>query len=77
MQLTLDIRGDCLAGTVESLQRKHLIEVHRIPFEGTRDERLGGIEERARLAVRRLEEAGVLRQTSAGRRNRAWECIGS
>lgn len=37
---------------------------------------LGGTEERARIAVRRLEEAGVLRQTSVGRRNRAWECVG-
>jgi hypothetical protein len=37
---------------------------------------LGGTEERARLAVHRLEEAGVLRQTTVGRRNRAWECVG-
>ncbi len=37
---------------------------------------LGGSEERARLAVRRLEDAGVLRKTSVGRRNRAWECVG-
>lgn len=37
---------------------------------------LGGTEERARLAILRLEEAGVLDQTSVGRRNRAWECVG-
>lgn len=37
---------------------------------------LGGSDERARQAIGRLERAGVLRQTSAGRRNRAWECLG-
>jgi Fic family protein len=37
---------------------------------------LGGSDERARLAVNRLEQAGVLRQTSVGRRGRAWECVG-
>jgi Fic family protein len=37
---------------------------------------LGGSEERARLAVLRLEHAGVLRQMAVGRRNRAWECVG-
>ncbi len=37
---------------------------------------LGGSEERARLAILRLEQAGVLRQTAVGRRNRAWECDG-
>jgi Fic family protein len=37
---------------------------------------LGGSEERARQAIGRLEEAGVLRQTSVGRRNRTWECVG-
>ncbi len=37
---------------------------------------LGGTEERARQAIRRLEQAGVLRQTAVGRRNRAWECVG-
>lgn len=42
----------------------------------TAAELLGGTEERARLAIRRLEDAGVLRQTSVGRRNRAWECVG-
>lgn len=37
---------------------------------------LGGSEERARLAILRLEQAGVLRQTAVGRRSRAWECVG-
>lgn len=37
---------------------------------------LGGSVERARQAIGRLEQAGVLRQTSVGRRNRAWECVG-
>jgi len=39
-------------------------------------ELLGGSEEQARLAVARLEEAGVLRQTTVGKRNRAWESVG-
>lgn len=37
---------------------------------------IGGTDERARQAIGRLEQAGVLRQTSVGRRNRAWECVG-
>lgn len=37
---------------------------------------LGGTEERARQSILRLEQAGVLRQTTVGRRNRAWECVG-
>jgi Fic family protein len=37
---------------------------------------LGGTEERARQAILRLEQAGVLQQTAVGRRNRAWECVG-
>ena len=37
---------------------------------------LGGTEERARQTILRLEQAGVLRQTAVGRRNRAWECVG-
>jgi Fic family protein len=39
-------------------------------------ELLGGTDERARQTILRLERAGVLRQRSAGRRNRAWECVG-
>ena len=37
---------------------------------------LGGTEERARQAILRLEQAGVVRQTAVGRRHRAWECVG-
>ena len=37
---------------------------------------LGGSEEQARLAVNRLEQADVLRKTTAGKRNRAWESVG-
>jgi Fic family protein len=37
---------------------------------------LGGSEERARQTISRLEQVGVLRQASVGRRNRAWECVG-
>jgi Fic family protein len=37
---------------------------------------LGGTQERARVAILRLEHAGVLQQTTVGRRNRAWECVG-
>lgn len=36
---------------------------------------LGGSEERARLAISRLERGGVLKQTNVGRRSRAWECV--
>ena len=32
-----------LAGTVETLEPEHLREVHRILFEGSRDERFGGV----------------------------------
>jgi Fic family protein len=37
---------------------------------------LGGSEERARLAILRLDEAGVITQTAIGKRNRAWESVG-
>jgi Fic family protein len=37
---------------------------------------LGGSDEQARIAILRLERAGVLRQTTIGQRNRAWECVG-
>lgn len=42
----------------------------------TARELIGGSKERARLAIDRLEGAGVIRQVTAGRRNRAWECVG-
>lgn len=37
---------------------------------------LGGSAERSRQALARLEEAGVVRQTSVGKSNRAWESVG-
>ncbi len=37
---------------------------------------LGGSGEQARLAISRLEEAGVLRQIKAQKRNRVWETVG-
>lgn len=37
---------------------------------------LGGSEEQARLAVNRLEQAGVLHKATVGKRNRAWESVG-
>ncbi len=39
-------------------------------------ELLGGSDEQARQALVRLQEAGVVRQTSVGRRNRTWESVG-
>lgn len=37
---------------------------------------LGVSDESARRALIRLEDAGVIRQASAGKRNRVWECVG-
>lgn len=42
----------------------------------TARELIGGSEERARLAINRLERAGVLREASVSKRRRAWECVG-
>lgn len=58
---------------------RQLIEIlpsHPIVDVKTAHELIGGSEERARLAVNRLERAGVLRETSVSRRRRAWECVG-
>jgi Fic family protein len=53
-----------------------LLPSHPIVNVKTAAQLLGGSEERARTAIRRLETAGVLRQTTVGRRNRAWESVG-
>lgn len=53
-----------------------LLPSHPIVNVKTAAELLGGSEEQARLAVQRLEAADVLRSTSVGRRNRAFECVG-
>jgi uncharacterized repeat protein (TIGR01451 family) len=37
---------------------------------------IGGSDERSRLALNRLEEAGVLEQVTLGKRNRVWEAVG-
>jgi Fic family protein len=55
---------------IELLPSQPIVDVR------TASQLLGGTEERARLAILRLEKAGVLRQATIGRRNRAWECVG-
>lgn len=40
------------------------------------EQALGMSDEATRRALIRLESAGVIRQTSAGKRNRVWECVG-
>jgi Fic family protein len=57
-------------GLIELLPSQPIVNVKTVA------QLLGGSEERARQAISRLEQAGVLRQTSVGRRNRAWECVG-
>jgi hypothetical protein len=59
-----------------ALRLIELLPSHPIINVRTAATALGGSEEQARLAILRLEQAGVLRQTSVGRRNRAWECVG-
>lgn len=63
-------RGSGPLGLIELLPSHPIIDVK------TATQLLGGTEERARLAILRLEEAGVLSQVTVGRRNRAWECVG-
>lgn len=53
-----------------------LLPSHPVVDVKTATELLGGTAERARLAILRLDQAGVLRQTTVGRRNRAWESVG-
>lgn len=57
-------------------QLTELLPSHPIVDVKTANELIGGSEERARLAINRLEGAGVLRETSVSRRRRAWECVG-
>lgn len=71
----LELAGDPRHGSgprrlIELLPEKPIVDVK------TATQLLGGSEERARLAILRLEEAGILRQTGVGRRNRAWESVG-
>ena len=53
-----------------------LLPSHPVVDVKTATDLLGGTAERARLAILRLDQAGVLRQTTVGRRNRAWESVG-
>jgi len=53
-----------------------LLPSHPIVNVKTAADLLGGTQERARLAIRRLEQGRGLRQITVGRRNRAWECVG-
>ncbi len=71
----MDLAGNPRRGS-GALRLIELLPSHPIVDVKTATEILGGTQERARQAVLRLEEAGVLRQTSVGRRNRAWETVG-
>jgi Fic family protein len=71
----MDMAGNPRAGSGP----RRLIELlpsHPIIDVKTAAELLGGSGERARQAMARLEGAGVVRQTSVGKRNRAWESVG-
>ena len=63
-------RGSGARGLIELLPSQPIIDVR------TAADLLGGTDERARQAIARLEQAGVLRQSNAGRRNRVWESVG-
>lgn len=53
-----------------------LLPSHPIIDVGATEQLLGRSNQAARLAMQDLEAAGVLRQITAGRRNRAWEAVG-
>lgn len=63
-------KGSGTLRLIELLPSQPLVDVK------TAAKLLGGTQERARIAILRLEQAGVLRQITVGRRNRAWECVG-
>ncbi|HVV50266.1 MAG TPA: Fic family protein, partial [Polyangia bacterium] len=63
-------RGSGPRRLIELLPSQPIIDVK------TATDLLGGSAERSRQAIARLEQADVLRQTSAGKRNRAWESVG-
>ncbi|HUP24992.1 MAG TPA: Fic family protein, partial [Thermoanaerobaculia bacterium] len=63
-------RGSGPLRLIELLPSQPIVDVK------TAAQALGGSEERARLAILRLEQGGVLRQAAVGRRSRAWECVG-
>ncbi|MBS1890408.1 MAG: Fic family protein [Actinobacteria bacterium] len=63
-------RGSGPRRLIELLPSQPIIDVR------TATDLLGGSAERSRQTIARLEQAGVVRQTSVGKRNRAWESIG-
>ncbi len=63
-------RGSAAAKLIERLPS------HPIVNQPTAMALTGASDEAVRLALNRLEAAGVLRQTTLGRRNRAFECVG-
>lgn len=63
-------RGSAAAALIEKLPSQPVVDVKSAQAV------VGGSDERARLALNRLEQAGVLEQVTMGRRNRAWEAVG-
>lgn len=63
-------RGSAAAKLIEQLSSHPIVNLQ------TAMAVTGASDEAVRLALNRLEAAGVLRQTTVGRRNRAFECLG-
>jgi Fic family protein len=63
-------RGSSAARLIELLPRQPIVDT------GIAHEMLGGSQEAVRLAIRQLEQAGVLERVTANRRNRVWEAVG-
>ncbi len=64
-------RRDAAAGLlIERLPEQPVVDVKSAQAV------IGGSEERARLALNRLEKAGVVGKVTVGRRNRVWEAVG-
>jgi Fic family protein len=63
-------RGSAAAKLIERLPSHPIVNLQ------TAMALTGASDEAVRLALNRLEAAGVLRQTTLGRRNRAFECVG-
>lgn len=63
-------RGSAAARLIGMLPRQPILDAR------TAHEMLGGSQEAVRLALKQLEEAGVLQRLNANRRNRAWEAVG-
>ncbi len=63
-------RDAAAARLIDELPRQPVLNVK------TAHKVLGGSEERARLAMNRLETTGVVEKVTLGSRNRAWEAVG-